>query len=90
MENKTNIDILAKKKEVESQGVHTATQSLITLLNDQGKDKYNVSICKNYKKSNLVIATAIYPKFYIKLKRRKNYSDGSFSSRYFGWLYKTS
>lgn len=71
MENKTNIDILAKKKEVESQGVHTATQSLITLLNDQGKDKYNVSICKNYKKSNLVIATAIYPKFYIKLKKKK-------------------
>ena len=48
MENKTNIDILAKRK-----------------------DKYNVSICKNYKKSNLVIATAIYPKFYIKLKKKK-------------------
>lgn len=71
MANKLAIDILAKKKEVESQGVHTATQSLISLMKDLGQDKYQISIDKNYKKSNLVIATAVYPKFNRKLKKNK-------------------
>lgn len=71
MADRIKIDILAKEKEVESQGVHTATQSLIALMSTLGKEKYQTTIDKKYRKADIVIATAVYPKFYKKIKRSK-------------------
>lgn len=68
MTEKIKLDILAKEKEVESQGVHTATQSLISLMHSLGRGKYQTSIDKKYRKADIVIATAVYPRFYRKLK----------------------
>lgn len=59
-----------KTKEIESQGVHTATQSLIALLRNFGKDDYTV-VTKNSKDADLILATAIYPSFFFRMSKRK-------------------
>lgn len=71
MEKKIIVDVLAKTKEVESQGVHTATQSLIGLLKNFGKDDYKIISTKKMKGTDIVIATAIYPSFFFGLKKNK-------------------
>lgn len=69
--HKIAVDVLAKRREAESQGVHTATQSLIGLLKSLGEQRYKIYVDRNHKRSDVLIATAVYPRFYLLLKKKR-------------------
>lgn len=64
------LDILAKKKRMESLGVQSATNSLINLMREFGNEDYEVSVDGNFDKADIIIATSMNSSIYKKLKKK--------------------
>lgn len=69
MPAKTTIDFLAKPKEREGQGVHSASFEDFGLISELGQDAYTVYLNRHLKSASIVQACDVHPSFYAKLGR---------------------
>ena len=68
---KIRVNMLSMADSVDGQGVGSAYQELIKLLNEDGKDDFEILINKGVKNCDIVHAHTVEPRNYIKLKKSK-------------------
>ena len=71
MDKKIRVNMLSMADSVDGQGVGSAYLELIKLLNEEGKDDFEVQINEGVKNCDIVHAHTFEPKNYFKLKRAK-------------------
>lgn len=69
--NKIRINMLSSADKVEGQGVGSAYLELIKLLEEKGKDTFEIQINKEIKNSDIIHSHTVEPKNYIKMKKAK-------------------
>lgn len=71
MDKKIRVNMLSMADQVDGQGVGSAYLELLKLLEEKGKDKFEILINGKAKNSDILHAHTIEPRNYFKLKRSK-------------------